>query len=129
MNIYPVIESRNPDLKAFFQLMKNQLNAVDCAKFINDKGPATWDMIDPVDYLNDHELLILVQIINIQNQELYKERINLSFLSSNRPVKKIRFHLACSKHELWGRCCNDDLEDHYKIYTQWRNSIFKRSLR
>ena len=42
LNTYPFIESRNPDLKAFCQAMKNQLNAVDCANFIDDKVPATW---------------------------------------------------------------------------------------
>ena len=68
MNTYPVIESRNPHLKAFCQSIKNQLNAIDCAKFIDSKEPATWEMIDAVDYLNDDELLILVQSINIQNQ-------------------------------------------------------------
>ena len=73
LNTYPVTESRNPDLKAFCQAMKNQLYAFDCAKFIDDKVPATWEIIDRVDYLNDDELLILVQkSINIQNQELFK---------------------------------------------------------
>ena len=37
LNTYPVIASRNPDLKAFCQSMKNKLNAVDCAKFVNEK--------------------------------------------------------------------------------------------
>ena len=54
--------------------MKNQLNAVDCAKFIDIKEPATWDMIDPVQCLYDDESLVLVQSINIQNQELYKRQ-------------------------------------------------------
>ena len=79
LNTYPVIESRNPDLNAFYQAMKNQLNAVDCAKFIDSKVPATWEMIDPVDYLNDDELLILVQSINIQNQELFKRKDKFVF--------------------------------------------------
>ena len=38
--------------------MKNQLNVVDCAKFIDSKVPAPWDMIDRVDYSNDDELSI-----------------------------------------------------------------------
>ena len=71
LDSYPVIASKNPDLKAFCQSMRNKLNAADCAKFINEKDPATWEMIDPVDYLKDEELLILVQSINIQNQELF----------------------------------------------------------
>ena len=58
LNAYPVIESRNPDLKAFCKSTKNQLNVVDSAKFIDDKEPATFDMIDTVHYLNDDELLI-----------------------------------------------------------------------
>ena len=60
LTTYPVIESRNHDLKIFCQSMKNQLDAFDCAKFVNDKEPASWEMIDPVDYLHDNELLILV---------------------------------------------------------------------
>ena len=54
--------------------MKNQLNAVDCAKFIDSKVPATWDMIDPLDYRNDDELLVFVQSINIQIQEIYRRK-------------------------------------------------------
>ena len=55
LTTYPVIESRN------CQTMKNQLNAVDCAKLIEIEVPAIRDMIDPVDYLQDEELLNLVQ--------------------------------------------------------------------
>ena len=79
LHLYPVIESKNPDLKSFCQTMKNQLNAIDCAKFIDSKVPATWEMIDPVDYRNDEELLLLVQSINIQNQELYKRKDKFVF--------------------------------------------------
>ena len=60
LNTCPVIESRNSDLNAFCQNMKNQLNAVDCAKLIDSKVPATWDRIDHVDYLKDDDLLISV---------------------------------------------------------------------
>ena len=83
-----MIASRNPDLKAFCQAMKNQLNAVDYAKFINEKEPATWEMIDTLDYLNGDELLIFVQSINIQNQELFK-RSDKACLQNNE----------CSRHE------------------------------
>ena len=50
LNTYPVIENRSPNLKAFCQTMKKQLNAVDCAKFIDIEELAPWDMIGPVDY-------------------------------------------------------------------------------
>ena len=65
LNIYPIIKIYNPDVKAFCQSMENQLNAVDCAKFIGSKVIPTWDMIDVVDYLQDDDLLTLVQSINI----------------------------------------------------------------
>ena len=41
LNTFPLIDSRDPDLKAFCQFMKNQLNVVDCANFINEKEPVT----------------------------------------------------------------------------------------
>ena len=50
---YPDIDSYKPDLKAFCQSMKNQLNAVDCAKLINSKAMSTWDVIDEDDYLQE----------------------------------------------------------------------------
>ena len=54
--------------------MKNQLNSVDCAKFIDSKVPVTWEMIDPIDDINgDDELLILV-IFRIKSY--LKEKIN-----------------------------------------------------
>ena len=59
--------------------MKNQFNAVDCAKFISDEIPANWEMIDPVGYLQEEELSILVQSIIIQNQELYKRKDKFVF--------------------------------------------------
>ena len=71
IDTYPVIDSYNPDLKAFCQSMKNKLNAVDCAKFIDSKESPTWNMIDKVQYINDPKLLVLVNSINIQNQELF----------------------------------------------------------
>ena len=46
LNTFPVIDSHDSDLKAFCQNMKNQLNAVDCAMFIDSKVMSTWDMID-----------------------------------------------------------------------------------
>ena len=36
-------------------------------------------MIGPVDYINDEELLILVNSINIQNQELYNRKDKFVF--------------------------------------------------
>ena len=36
-------------------------------------------MIDPVDYPNDEESLILIQNINIQNQELFKRKDKFVF--------------------------------------------------
>ena len=40
---------------------------------------ATWDMVDPVDYLQENELLTLVQSIKIQNQELFKRQDKFVF--------------------------------------------------
>ena len=34
--------------------MKNKLNAVDWAKFIDSKVMPTWNMIDTVDYLSNY---------------------------------------------------------------------------
>ena len=51
VDTYPVIVSYNPDQKPFCQIMKNKLNAVNCAKFIDSKVMPTWDMIDKVCYL------------------------------------------------------------------------------
>ena len=59
--------------------MKNQLNTVDCAKRIHSKAPATWDTMDPVNYLKNDDFLISVQSINIQNQELYKRKDKFVF--------------------------------------------------
>ena len=64
---YPVISYTNPDLKSFFQSMKNKLSSVGCSNFIDE----TWDMIDIIDYLKGEVLLILVHSINIQNRELF----------------------------------------------------------
>ena len=80
IDTYPVIDSYNPDLKAFCQSMKNKLNAVDCAKFIDSKESPTWDMIDTSQYRKDPKLLILANSINIQNQELFIRVENLSLL-------------------------------------------------
>ena len=63
----PVIDSYNPDLKAFYQKMKNKWNTVDCTKFIDSKVMPTWDMIDTKDYLKGPKLLVLVNSINIRN--------------------------------------------------------------
>ena len=60
--------------------MKNQSNAVDCAKFIDSKVMPTWDMIDTVDYLKEPGIFVLMNSINIHNQELFKEKINLALL-------------------------------------------------
>ena len=67
----PVIDSYNPDLKAFCQTMKNKLNAGDCTRLIGSKVMSTWDMFDPVRYVKEPKLLVLVNSINIQNQELF----------------------------------------------------------
>ena len=79
VDTYPVIDSYNPDLKAFCQNMKNKLNAVDCAKFLDNKTLPTWDMIDVGQYRNEEELLILVNSINIQNEELFKRKDKFVF--------------------------------------------------
>ena len=63
--------------------MKNKLNAVDSEKFIDSKVMPIWDMIDPVQYIKDHKLLVLVNSINIQNQELF--------------IRKDKFVLAVQK--------------------------------
>ena len=65
MNTHRVIESKNSDLKAFYQSMKNQLNAVDYAKFIDSKIMLTGDVIDVIEYLEDEALLVLIQNIYI----------------------------------------------------------------
>ena len=83
---YPIIERRNPDLKAFCQAMENQTNAVDCVKFVHSKEPTTWDMINIVDYLTEEELLFLVQRLIFIIKSCIKERINLSSLSRNKLV-------------------------------------------
>ena len=80
IDTYPVVDSNNRDLKAFCQSMKNKLNAVYCAKFIDSKIIPTWDMIDSVDYLKESKLLLLVNSIDIQNQEFLRERTNLFLL-------------------------------------------------
>ena len=67
LTTYSVIASKNPDLKSFFQTMKNQWNAAYSQKFIDSKVMATWDINDPVDYFQEGELLTLIQSINIQN--------------------------------------------------------------
>ena len=55
LNTYPVIGFRNPDLKSFCQTTKNQLSAVGSEKFIDIKNLATWEMIDPREYVKEEE--------------------------------------------------------------------------
>ena len=61
---------------------------------------ATWDMIDPVDYFQVEELLILVQSINILNQELYKRQDVYICCPETSLSKQLQFHLACSGYGL-----------------------------
>ena len=97
LNTYQFIESRNPDLKELCKTMKNQLNALDCAKCIDIKEPAIWDIIDSVDGLNNDELLVLVQSINIQNKELYKRKDKFVLSVLQQACLKLRFHITFSK--------------------------------
>ena len=64
IDTYPVIDSYNPDLKAFCQPMKNKLNAVDYAKFVDSKVMYTWDKIDTMDNLKEPKLLVLLNTVS-----------------------------------------------------------------
>ena len=52
---------------------------MDCAKFIDIEERPTWNMIDTVQYIKEHKLLVLVNSINTQNQELFIKKIKFIF--------------------------------------------------
>ena len=83
----------------------------------------TWDMIDTVDHLKETNLLLSISSINIKNQELFKSMDKFVFAVLKQACLKCRFHLACSRHGLCGRCSYYNLEYTYMMMTFTISSV------